>query len=426
MQSLGSALQRAPPGGDLHQHTVEKRRDGRTGKCTARIEANAHAAGAAISDNATVVRLEIIERIFRSDAALNRETIDLHIFLAANVNRFVLQRITHRDEYLRAHEVNTGHFFGHRMLHLNARIHFDKKDIFFFVYQKLNRARVAVIHRPCQAQGVIVQFVFRRITQGQTRRNFHHFLKTALHRAVALVQVNDVAIFIAQNLHLDVLRLLDKLLQKHRVIAKSRTRLSPRLFVFALQVLLLAHDAHATTTTTGSRFDNDGKTDALGFPQRSFCVGQRLPAVFNQRHIQAFRQNFRRHFIAQALHGFCCRTDKNDTFLKAAAGKFYILRQKAVARVNGFHAIALGNAQNLFDVKIGFQRIIFFANLIGFVCLVAVQRITIFVGINSYRAQFQLRSSAQYADGNFAPIGDHDLVKAFDFSHFLLVTVFWR
>ena len=49
-----------------------------------------------------------------------------------------------------------------------------------------------------------------------------------LHRAITLVQVNNVAVLVAENLHLDVFRARNVTLQKYRRIAKGATRLALR------------------------------------------------------------------------------------------------------------------------------------------------------------------------------------------------------
>ena len=61
------------------------------------------------------------------------------------------------------------------------------------------------------------------------RRDLDDLLVAALHRAIALVQVEDVAVLVAEDLHLDVLGLADKALEEYRVVAERALRLGARL-----------------------------------------------------------------------------------------------------------------------------------------------------------------------------------------------------
>jgi hypothetical protein len=53
------------------------------------------------------------------------------------------------------------------------------------------------------------------------RRLLDHLLVAALDRALALAEVDDVAVLVGQHLDLDVARLLDELLDEHAVVAEG-------------------------------------------------------------------------------------------------------------------------------------------------------------------------------------------------------------
>ena len=65
---------------------------------------------------------------------------------------------------------------------------------------------------------------------GQERRGrpLHDLLIAPLHRAVALVEMHQVAVLVAEDLHLDVARAADQLLEIHLVLAEGGLRLAPR------------------------------------------------------------------------------------------------------------------------------------------------------------------------------------------------------
>src|SRR3712207_9372566 len=61
--------------------------------------------------------------LFRSDAALDRVTVPVDLFLLKR------QTLACRNEKLFAHEIATGHELRHRMLDLKTRVHLEKIEI---------------------------------------------------------------------------------------------------------------------------------------------------------------------------------------------------------------------------------------------------------------------------------------------------------
>ncbi len=82
-------------------------------------------------------------------------------------------------------------------------------------------AGVAVVDRLGQLDGVAQDGVPRLDGEVLGRRDLHHLLVAALDGAVALVQVHDVAVVVAQELHLDVLGPVEEALDKDGAVAKG-------------------------------------------------------------------------------------------------------------------------------------------------------------------------------------------------------------
>ena len=94
-----------------------------------------------------------------------------------------------------------------------------------------------------------------------------------LHRAIALVQVQDIAVTVAENLDFDVPRAADVALEKNRVVAESCASFTPRFFEPPRKVPGLLHDAHPAATATERRFDDERKSDVAGHFARGFRAG---------------------------------------------------------------------------------------------------------------------------------------------------------
>ena len=96
--------------------------------------------------------------------------------------------------------------------------------------QELDRAGVVVVGFARQLHRGVAQFLANSAARFDRRRDLHHLLMPPLHRAIALVQVQQVAVLVAEDLHFDVPRARQILLQKDGVIAERRCRFALRLF----------------------------------------------------------------------------------------------------------------------------------------------------------------------------------------------------
>ena len=60
------------------------------------------------------------------------------------------QRLAHRHAQLHLHQIEPGHHLGHRMLHLQPRIHLEEVEVLRGIDQKLDRPRVDISGRQRQ------------------------------------------------------------------------------------------------------------------------------------------------------------------------------------------------------------------------------------------------------------------------------------
>ena len=125
-----------------------------------------------------------------------------------------------RDPDLLLYQVKAGYALGNRMLNLQPGVHFQEVVIFVFIDEEFDRTGVAVADMVGQGQGVIADFLTFFVGKVQRRRDFDHFLVTTLNRAVALVEVDNIAMIITENLHFNMFWIFNKLLKKHCRVAK--------------------------------------------------------------------------------------------------------------------------------------------------------------------------------------------------------------
>ncbi len=132
---------------------------------------------------------------------------------------------------LAAHDVDAGHHFSDSVLHLNARIDFDEVPLVRFgVYQKLHRAGILITGGAGDPDGGVGQLAAQAILQVDRGRDFDDFLVPPLHRAIPLVEMQQVAVPVAEDLHLDMPRPADVALEKDGVVAERAAGFAPGFF----------------------------------------------------------------------------------------------------------------------------------------------------------------------------------------------------
>jgi hypothetical protein len=130
------------------------------------------------------------------------------------------------DVNLRLDDVDAGDLLGHRVLDLDARVDLDEVEgAGVGIHQELDRPRAAIAHRVADGLGVAASVSRCSGIQIGRRRALDDLLMAALDGAVALEQMHQIAVGIAENLHLDVACPLHQLFQIDLILAEGRTGL---------------------------------------------------------------------------------------------------------------------------------------------------------------------------------------------------------
>ena len=85
-----------------------------------------------------------------------------------------------------------------------------------------------------------------------------------LYGAIALEQVNAVAVLVAKDLYFDVARLGEVFFDQHAIVAKARQRFTLGGLQCFVKLFAAPHLTHALAATTGSGFEQDGVTHVVG------------------------------------------------------------------------------------------------------------------------------------------------------------------
>ena len=212
-------------------------------------------------------------RVLGGDAALQRRAAQVQVLL---VQAELGEGLPGRDPHLRLHEVDVGDLLGHGVLDLDARVHLDEdvlaRALPRRVEQELDRAGVDVADRLRERDRVAVHRLPDLLVEVRRRSDLDDLLVPALHRAVALEQVHGLARAVGEDLHLDVPRPHDGLLDEHGRVAERAVRLAHRGLERLAQVVLRVDPPHPAPAAAGDRLREDREADLVGaLEQRPRC-----------------------------------------------------------------------------------------------------------------------------------------------------------
>ena len=83
------------------------------------------------------------------------------------------------------------------MLYLNSGVHFDKVMVALRIHQEFQGTCTLIIYRTRNLQSVRADGFPLRVRQTESRSEFDHFLVSSLYGAVSLIEMYQIAVFIA-------------------------------------------------------------------------------------------------------------------------------------------------------------------------------------------------------------------------------------
>jgi hypothetical protein len=307
------------------------------------------------------------------------------------------------------------------VLHLDARVHLQEVGVPVLVDQELERARVAVadaLHER-DRRGAHARAQLGR-DEGR-RALLHDLLVPALDRALALEEVDRVAVVVGEHLDLDVARLQDRALQVDAVVAERVLRLAPRALGGRLQLRRVLHQAHALAAAAGGRLQHEREADARRLAGDRLRARDRLQRARHHRHARLDRQAPGGGLLAHERDGLAPGADEGEAGLLAGAGEVGVLGQEAVARVHGVGARAGGRLQDAVDPQVRLARRRG-ADRVGLVGAPDVEGRAVRVRVDGDGGDAEVAAGADHAHGDLAAVRDQDLAEGARARHQQLVT----
>ena len=235
------------------------------------------------------------------------------------------------------HEVEAGDLLGHGVLDLEAGVHLEEGELPWpgRRHDVFDRAGIHVADAARQADGRIAELLACRLVKEHGGRLLDDLLVAALQGALALPQVQDSAVGVGEHLHLDVARRIDEALDEESVIAEGRERLAPCTSDRCRDVIALADHAHALAAAAGRGLEQSGSADLLDRGDDRLIVHPRVMASGHHRHARGNGRLLGCDLVAHRLDDLGAGTDEDQARLLAGAGEGRVLRQEAVAGVDG-------------------------------------------------------------------------------------------
>src|SRR4029078_13058888 len=106
------------------------------------------------------------------------------------------------------------------MLDLQSRIHLQEIEALVLSGHKFNRAGAVVTDRLRERDRLLSHFLSGRGIEQRRWRLLDDFLVAALDRALALAEVDDIAVLVAKHLNFDVTRIRDEFLDEDSIISE--------------------------------------------------------------------------------------------------------------------------------------------------------------------------------------------------------------
>ena len=304
----------------------------------ARVDADTRAGGRSIGRDPPGRRQEPLADVLGVDPALDRVPSEHDVLLPDG------ERLAGGDEHLLADQVEPGDELRHGVLHLDPRVHLHEEVVARSGQQSLDGPGGAVAGSASCVDRDPADPLAERVVDGRRRGLLDELLVAALDRAVALAEVNHVAVTVREHLDLDVARILDEPLDVDRRVGEVLLTLARRGLERAGSGVRPADELHALSATPGRCLDDERVADLVAEGDDGLDGADRLDRARDDRHSGSTHGGARRRLGAHQLDRGGRRPDPREARFLDEAGKRSVLGEEAIA---GVHCLGPGPERGL-------------------------------------------------------------------------------
>jgi hypothetical protein len=268
---------------------------------------------------------------------------------------------------------------------------------------------VRVIDLSAQPKRGFTQFpalVFIEIRRG---RALDDLLVAALNRAIALEQVDEVAVRVAQNLHFDMACATHQLFDIDFIVAERSLRLAARALHLPAKFGFGLDHAHAAAAATPARLHHHRVADFGHQLLAGLEVVRQGAGGRQHRHPGGDCRGARRDLVTERAQHLRAGADEADARRRTGVGELRILREKAIAGMDRVNTRFARDTHDVGNVEIGGDRLLALADQIAFIGFKAMQREAILVRVDRHRADAEFGGGAHHPNRNFAAVRDQQL-----------------
>ena len=296
------------------------------------------------------------------------------------------------------------------MLDLQPRVHFHEPDsvgaqAFGRISDELDGARADIVDRLGRLDRRRAELFTGRFVHPRRGGFLDHFLVAALQRAVAFEQMDDVAVGVAEHLHLDMAWALDIFFDQHMRVAKRRGSLALARGERVGEVGRVLDLAHPLAPAARDRLDEDGIADLFRLTRQQ--IGRLIRTHIARRHRHPCRRHQRFGRILQPHRGDAGRRWPNPDQPRIDHGlrELGIFGEKPITRMDRLSPRSERSSNDLLthQITLARRRRPDMHRLIG---LAHMQRLRVSIRINRNSANAHRTRSPNNPASNFAPIGD--------------------
>ncbi|MNZ64242.1 hypothetical protein D3C78_824090 [compost metagenome] len=291
------------------------------------------------------------------------------------------------------------------MFDLQARVHLHEEEFATGIEQELHGAGADIADRLGRLDRRFAHGLALGAAQARGRGFFDDFLVAALDRAVALVEVQAVAVLVGEHLDLHVARLEHVLFHQHARIAERRLRFTLGRGQGFAELAFVFDYLHALATAPGGGLEQHRVADLLGGGAEGFQVLGLAVVAGHQWHAGLFHQGLGRRLAAHGIDGAGRWAEEDQPGLFDGAGEAGVFGQKAVAGVDRLGAAGFCRGQQLVDVQVAFSRL-GTAEVDADISLAAVPRFTVDGAVHGDSGQAQGLGGAHHPAGDLAAVGN--------------------
>ena len=229
----------------------------------------------------------------------------------------------------------------------------------------------------------------------------------ALDRALTLVEMEDRARRVAEDLDLDVARTVQVLLHVEVAAAERRLGAPGRGRERGRHVLRPVHPRHADPAAAGRSFQDHRVADIARGDLRLACVHHGLRAPGDHGHARRGHEPARLDLVAHRLDRLRRRPDEHEAGPPARLGEAPVLGEEAIARMDRVGARLARRIEDALDVEVALARRRR-ADRHRAVGVPHVERVAVRLRVHRDGLDAELAAGAEHAPRDLSPVSDQD------------------